>query len=61
MPARRRRDAGWAALGGGVPIGGGAFAGCDCSHVWNAAGVTTCTGARISAWPAPHSSVHSAG
>jgi hypothetical protein len=49
------------AFGGGVPIGGGAFGFSWRSHVWNAVGVTTCTVARINEWPAPHSSVHSAG
>ena len=49
------------ALGGGVPTGGGALGFCERSQVWNAVGVTTRTGARISEWPAPHSSVHSTG
>jgi hypothetical protein len=52
---------GWAALVGGVPIGGGAFAGWAASHDWNWAGWTTYTVERISECPAPHSSVHSTG
>ena len=50
-----------AALGGGVPIGGGAFGLLVREPRLKAAGVTTWTAARISEWPAPHSSVHSTG
>src|SRR5689334_12487326 len=52
---------GWTALGGGVPTGGGPLGFCELSHFWNASGLTTRTAARISEWPAPHSSVHSTG
>src|SRR6476660_2130239 len=52
---------GWAALGGGVPTGGGPLGFCELSHFSNTAGVTTRPAARISAWPAPQSSVHSTG
>ena len=51
----------WLALGGGVPIGGGPLGFWWLNQVRKAVGVTTCTGARMSEWPAPHSSVHSAG
>jgi hypothetical protein len=50
-----------AATGAGVPTGGGPFGFCELSHWWYAAGVTTCTGARMNECPAPQSSVHSAG
>jgi hypothetical protein len=49
------------ALGGGTPIGGGPLGFCDRNHAWNFAGVTTYAAVRISEWPAPQSSVHSAG
>jgi hypothetical protein len=52
---------GWEAMGGGVPTGGGPFGCCDDSHDWKSCWETTRTLARISEWPAPHSSVHSAG
>src|ERR1700722_16452451 len=38
----------WSSLGGRLPTGGGALAGCDRSQAWKAAGVTTRTVARIS-------------
>jgi hypothetical protein len=50
-----------AELAGGTPTGGAAFGFCAFIQVWNALGVTTCTAARKSECPAPHSSVHSTG
>ena len=52
---------GCTAFGGGVPSGGFALDDRPASQRWNTAGSTTYTGARIRPWPAPQSSVHSAG
>src|ERR1039458_2675472 len=52
---------GWTAFLGGLPIGGGPLGFWELIHVLKAVGETTFTVERMSEWPAPPSSVHSAG